>query len=128
MLLLPNLARPVRWYIPLISAATMPIKAMTLLLMAQGKLLFTGATFSRNFPLANALQPVHATYYDAFVSKLSADGRKLIYSTYLGGSSNDYGKSIAIDSLGQAYVAGETLSTNFPLIKIHTTWFWRWLQ
>ncbi len=51
---------------------------------------------------------------DAFVTKLSSSGNSLIYSTYLGGSSNDGGFGIAIDTSGSTYVTGWTLSTDFP--------------
>jgi hypothetical protein len=50
---------------------------------------------------------------EAFVCKLSADGSTLTYSTYLGGTSNDYGNSIAVDSDGYAYVTGFTTSSDF---------------
>ncbi|PYV36234.1 MAG: cell surface protein, partial [Acidobacteria bacterium] len=51
---------------------------------------------------------------DAFVTKLNATGSALVYSTYLGGSTDDFGIGIAVDSAGNAYVAGRTNSTNFP--------------
>jgi hypothetical protein len=51
---------------------------------------------------------------DAIVFKLSADGRKLLYSTYLGGSKDDRGLGIALDAFGNAYVTGTTLSNDFP--------------
>ena len=51
---------------------------------------------------------------DAFVSKISADGSSLAYSTYLGGSSYDSGAGIAVDSSGSAYVTGFTDSADFP--------------
>lgn len=51
---------------------------------------------------------------DVFVLKLSAAGDQLVYSTFLGGSGNEYGGGVAVDSDGSAYVAGETLSTDFP--------------
>lgn len=51
---------------------------------------------------------------DVFVLKLSAAGDQLVYSTFIGGSGNEYGGGIAVDSDGSAYVAGETLSTDFP--------------
>src|SRR5207245_2912332 len=51
---------------------------------------------------------------DAFVTKLSVSGAALVYSTYLGGSLDDRGSSIAVDSSGAAYIAGNTNSTNFP--------------
>ena len=51
---------------------------------------------------------------DAFVTKLSPAGNALVYSTYLGGSDDDYGYGIAVDAAGAAYVTGYTYSTNFP--------------
>jgi len=55
-----------------------------------------------------------ATFSDAFVTKLNSTGNGLEYSTYLGGTSTDSGNGIAVDSSGNAYVAGETQSSNFP--------------
>jgi len=74
-----------------------------------------GETGSTNFPVANALQPTSGGSTDAFVTKINAAGTAKVYSTYLGGSSDEftYG-GIAIDSSGNAYVTGETLSANFP--------------
>jgi hypothetical protein len=51
---------------------------------------------------------------DAFISKLNASGSALLYSTYLGGLDDDIGSGIAVDAWGNAYVAGGTLSFNFP--------------
>src|SRR5207245_10206926 len=51
---------------------------------------------------------------DGHVSKLSATGSALVYSTYLGGSGEDAGLGIAVDGLGNAYVVGNTFSSNFP--------------
>ncbi|HXY26522.1 MAG TPA: MBG domain-containing protein [Candidatus Acidoferrum sp.] len=51
---------------------------------------------------------------DAFVTKFSADGTSLVYSTYLGGSYDDVGQAIAVDSMGRAYVTGYTRSSDFP--------------
>jgi hypothetical protein len=50
----------------------------------------------------------------AFVTKLNASGTALIYSTYLSGTGNDFGKTIAVDHEGNAYIAGSTNSTDFP--------------
>jgi hypothetical protein len=76
----------------------------------------TGNTESPDFPVLNPYQTYRADY-DAFVAKLDT-GRKgtasLIYSTYLGGNMNDAGWAIAVDTGGNAYVAGRTLSTDFP--------------
>jgi hypothetical protein len=83
-----------------------------------GNAYVTGSTVSTNFPTANALQATLAGCCNAFVTKMNASGSALIYSTYLGGSGNgkfgDGGSSIAVDALGNAYVTGSTLSTNFP--------------
>jgi len=74
----------------------------------------TGAANSANFPTAAPLQGVSGGAGDAFVSKLAPDGSALTYSTYLGGSGGDTGYGIAIDSSGDAIVAGQTNSPNFP--------------
>jgi len=74
----------------------------------------TGITSSTNFPTLNPYQGANAGGCDAFVTKLSAAGNSLIYSTYLGGSDNDGGYGIAVDTSGCAYVTGWTLSANFP--------------
>jgi len=82
---------------------------------AAGNAYVTGYTASTNFPTANPLQASNAGgVSDAFVAKLNAAGSALVYSTYLGGSSEDWGNGIAVDSAGNAYVTGRTLSTNFP--------------
>jgi Beta-propeller repeat len=54
---------------------------------------------------------------DAFVSKLSAAGGTLTYSTFLGGSGGEYGQGIAIDNAGGALVVGQTGSSNFPTLS-----------
>jgi len=73
-----------------------------------------GYTLSSDFPTTpGAFQPIFGGSYDAFVTKLSADGSTRIYSTYLGGSAADYAKGIAVDASGNAYVTGIT-SSDFP--------------
>ncbi|MFZ5808833.1 MAG: SBBP repeat-containing protein [Chloroflexota bacterium] len=54
---------------------------------------------------------------DAFVVKVNASGTALVYCGYIGGSSDDFGKSIAVDTAGNAYVTGSTNSTEaaFPV-------------
>jgi hypothetical protein len=89
-----------------------------------GSAYVTGVTGSPNFPTTpGAFQPAFAggfSYlgdgpYDAFVAKLDNSGSKLLYSSYLGGrSGNDYGSAIAVDRHGNAYIAGETNSSDFP--------------
>jgi len=80
-----------------------------------GNAYLTGSTQSTDFPTKNAIQSTNHGYYDAFVTKISPDGSKLVYSTYLGGSVGDFADSIAVDKAGNAYVAGTTGSTDFPL-------------
>jgi hypothetical protein len=83
-----------------------------------------GYTASTNFPVtAGAFQTVnnaaaiHST--NAFLTKLNSAGSALLYSTYLGGSgqgsAGDAGTGIAVDILGNAYVTGQSSSTNFPV-------------
>lgn len=75
----------------------------------------TGDTTSHNFPVTpGALRTTHADVEDAFVTKLNASGNSVSYSTYLGGSSGDLGTGIAVNSAGNAYVTGWTLSNDFP--------------
>ncbi|HEV2493118.1 MAG TPA: SBBP repeat-containing protein [Terriglobia bacterium] len=82
---------------------------------ASGNAYVAGSTASGNFPIANALQPSNGGGdQDAFITKLSADGSALVYSTYLGGSGTDRAFGIALDSANNAYVVGDTTSTNFP--------------
>jgi hypothetical protein len=82
---------------------------------SSGNAYVTGSTTSIDFPIANPLQASFGGgNYDAFVAKLNAAGSALVYSTYLGGSRDDWGFGIAVDSSGNAYVAGITASTDFP--------------
>jgi hypothetical protein len=77
---------------------------------------YTTGTTLVGFPsLPGAYQPSCAGGTDAFVAKLTADGKSLVYATYVGGSANDSGASIAVDSSGNAYIAGQTVSSDFPI-------------
>ncbi len=81
-----------------------------------GNAYVTGFTQSTDFPTTfGALQTSYRGSGDAFVSKLNAAGSALVYSTYLGGSGTDYGFGIAVDKVGNAYVIGQTESTDFPV-------------
>jgi beta propeller repeat protein len=79
-----------------------------------GNAYVAGYTDSDDFPTANALQATPGGGDDGFVSKLDPTGAVPVYSTYLGGSRNDFIRSIALDSAGNAYVTGYTESTDFP--------------
>ncbi len=74
----------------------------------------TGWTYSTDFPTKRALQSGNAGGADAFVAKLNATGSALVYSTFVGGSGDDFGAGIAVGSDGSAYVTGYTNSTDFP--------------
>lgn len=79
----------------------------------------TGSTASSNFPLVNPYQGSYPGSFNAFLTKISADGSSLLYSTYLGGNGSDQPASMAIDSLGSVIVAGNTSSTNFPIANAY---------
>lgn len=70
-----------------------------------------------NYPVTpGALQTTHAGgKRDIFLTKLNPDGSGLVYSTYLGGSSEDRGRDVAVDEEGYAYVLGNVISTDFPV-------------
>jgi hypothetical protein len=74
----------------------------------------TGWTNSTVFPTKNALQTTNAGGFDAFVTVLNPSGSGLLFSSYFGGSSDDFGYGIALDAAGNAYVGGQTSSSNFP--------------
>ncbi|MGE3154617.1 MAG: SBBP repeat-containing protein, partial [Nitrospiraceae bacterium] len=77
----------------------------------------TGNTSSLGCPGAahsSILSTKGGGFFDAFVAKLNAAGTALVYSTYLGGSRDDSGFGIAVDSGGHAYVTGNTSSFGFP--------------
>jgi hypothetical protein len=80
-----------------------------------GNAYVTGKTSSSDFPTTpGAFQQALKGTSNAFVTKLNPTGSALLYSTYLGGSSNDGGADIAVDSSGNAYVTGGTDSIDFP--------------
>jgi hypothetical protein len=82
---------------------------------SSGNAYLTGTTLSVNFPTTQgALQPASGGASDAFVAKVDSAGARLIFSTYLGGSSFDRGVAIGVDSTGNAYVTGDTASLDFP--------------
>ncbi len=83
----------------------------------EGNVYVVGFTGSTNFPTANALQGALAGSTDVFVAKLNPSGNSFVYSTYLGGSKDDVGNSIAVDSDDNAYITGSTRSTDFPRVN-----------
>jgi hypothetical protein len=92
-------------------------KGLGIAVDAAGDAYLTGLTSSLKFPLKSPLQPMFGggnLPSDAFVTELNPTGTQLVYSTYLGGSGDDAGLAIAVDSNKNAYVTGVTGSTNFP--------------
>lgn len=81
-----------------------------------------GWTMSTDFPVINAFQPQNGGGADAFISKVAADGSHYVYSSYIGGSGDDWGpysggQGVAFDSDHNAYVVGYTASTDFPVVN-----------
>ncbi len=92
--------------------------ANAIALDTNGNAYVTGSTASTNFPTKNPIQArLRGTTNDIFITKLNSNGTALVYSTYLGGLSNDVARAIAVDSRGNAYVAGETASPDFPILN-----------
>jgi hypothetical protein len=82
-----------------------------------GDAFVVGASSTTNFPAVNTPGLFHTTNSggsDAFVIAFNTNGSAILYSGYLGGSGNDYGYGIAVDSQTNVYLAGQTFSTNFP--------------
>ena len=86
----------------------------------------TGGTSSSNFPVsAGAFQRTYGgaggnqlmRMGDAFLSKIGPNGDALLYSTYLGGSLDDFGTAVTLDNAGNVYVTGATRSRNFPVLQ-----------
>src|SRR5262249_55749547 len=88
--------------------------ALAIALDQSGNAYITGQTTSNDFPTQNSEQAVSGAGADAFVAKIDPSGSTLVYSTYFGGSGDDFGAGIAVDASGQAYVAGSTNSSNLP--------------
>jgi hypothetical protein len=86
----------------------------------QGNACVTGLTASANFPVVDPYQ-TDQVFNDAFITKLPPFGEAPSFSTYLGGGDDDFGYGIAIDTLGDVYIVGQTYSTNFPTLNPYQT-------
>lgn len=90
--------------------------ANSLAIDKNGNVYVAGQTSSSNFPVTpGAFDISKAGFSDAFVAKLSGDLSHLLASTYLGGSYDDSARSLVVDSDGNAYIGGQTSSSNFPV-------------
>jgi Leucine-rich repeat (LRR) protein len=85
-----------------------------------GEIYVTGSTQSSDFPVANAFQPTYAGGEgDAFLTKLTAAGDSLIFSTFLGGSRTDFPHGLELDASGNIYVGGSTSSYDYPVLNAY---------
>jgi len=82
---------------------------------SSGQIYLAGSTASADFPLVSSIRPTLGGIRDAFVVKLNAIGNLLVYSTFLGGIGYDAATAIAVDAAGNAYISGDTQSTDFPI-------------
>jgi hypothetical protein len=80
-----------------------------------GKPVIAGGTYSPDFPLEGAFQGTIGGSEDAFVTKFSADGQSLVYSTFVGGAGYDLARSVAVDGTNRVVLTGETQSADFPV-------------
>lgn len=96
----------------------------------EGNAYVTGYTGSTNFPTRSAIQtniagkvtPGFTTPpLDCFIAKIGPLGTNLVFSTFFGGSADDIGQGIALDAVTNIYVAGQTISTNFPTVNTTQT-------
>ncbi len=79
-----------------------------------GSAYVTGYTFAPDFPVTAGAFDTSRAGLDAFVTKFTPDGASLVYSTFLGGAGHEQGQGIAVDTSGNAYVAGITESSDSP--------------
>jgi hypothetical protein len=81
----------------------------------EGVAYVVGNTFSTDYPTTpGAFQTTYGGQRDAFLTKLSAGGNQVFYSSFLGGANLDYALGIALDANGMTYITGGTASLNFP--------------
>lgn len=81
----------------------------------KGSIILVGETGSSDFPLMHPLQSRRKGPNDAFVTIISTDGRRILFSTFLGGTSDDTAFGVDLDQIGNIYLAGATGSSNFPV-------------
>ncbi len=81
---------------------------------SEDNVVITGCTTSDDFPTMNSFQDERVQYYEMFITKCTPDGQSVVFSTYMGGSSSDYGNAITIDSQDRIIVTGQTDSADFP--------------
>jgi hypothetical protein len=90
--------------------------AYALAIDQNGNAWVTGRTNSSDFPLTAALQGTRFAF-DIFVTEINVSGSARLFSSFLGGNGSEAGRGIAVDSLGNVHITGETTSTNFPVVN-----------
>jgi hypothetical protein len=90
--------------------------ATDLAVSATGEACVIGLTFSGDFPtVAGSYDTAYSAVYDSYVTKMTADGSALVFSTYLGGTRDDFADEVAVDDSGAVLICGSTSSTEFPV-------------
>ncbi len=82
---------------------------------SSGNIILAGTTASYNFPTLNAFDSTFNGDHDVFISKFTADGRTLLYSTFLGSNGWDACFTLILDANDNIIISGTTTSDNFPL-------------
>jgi hypothetical protein len=100
-----------------LATGTIDDEAHSLALDAAGNIYVVGYTFNNNFPILNGFQTTSRGAQEAYLVKLENSTGALQYSTYLGGTQSDRAYGVAVDAAGNAYVAGSTISSNFPVLN-----------
>ena len=88
--------------------------ALDVAVSRNGNVYVAGYTSSADFPARFGYDSTYNGAFDAFVLRLDSTGSRLTFSTVIGGSADDRATAIAVDSIGQVYVGGQTLSSSFP--------------
>jgi len=83
----------------------------------EGNAYIGGGTNSADFPVKNAFRNKISGGYDAWVAKLDPSGKDLVFSTYVGGTSDDFAYGIAIDDKKDVFITGETKSWDYPVVN-----------
>ncbi len=83
-----------------------------------GEAYVTGTTAGPGFPLLNAFQPNPGGGDDAYITKFAADGRSVIFSSYIGGPEHQEAEAVALDPSGNIYITGRTGSVEFNVFEL----------
>lgn len=92
-------------------------EAWDIALDSRDNVLVVGTTSSSGFPVFKAAQGAGGGTSDGFLTKISPDGRALVYSTFVGGSGTDRGTGVSVDRDDRTTIVGMTGSSNFPVLN-----------